>query len=79
MTAPTPAGDAWQPIETAPRGGAPILLWVAGDSQSAITGTIDSAFDVTAQELAESPLCFQGDPITHWAFLNPPEKEKGHE
>lgn len=69
----------WQPIETAPRDGAVILLWVGGASQSAITGTIGGVFDVSAQELAESPLYFQGDPITHWAPINPPEQEKGHE
>jgi hypothetical protein len=34
---------------------------------------------VNAQHLAESPLCFQDDPITHWAPLNSPEQEKGHE
>jgi hypothetical protein len=71
MTAPTPAGDAWQPIETAPDGYQHVLLW------DRAVGLLHGWKDRDGRwcHAWDSEYIPEPQDLTHWMPLPPPPKE----
>jgi hypothetical protein len=61
----------WQPIETAPKDGAEVLLW-ARDGNCGEDGFFIARWSQRDKRF-ESDLCAEFHEPTHWALLTPPE------
>lgn len=71
MTEPSPAGDAWQPISTAPKRGE-VLVWHKGRTVQVTRHP--EWHGGCYEEIAGGRLGFPVTP-THWRPLPPPPKE----